>query len=728
MNQVSSGHPISSPGRQCLLFMSIVLSSLGFIGALPARAEQGFTQRACASVEPIVYTVDHQKSIRVCSTLPVHISLWNGTEERKAFLEKVVVTTSSERKATEFQVLKELLPAKNDLDEFCRTCAGTMACGAAEPCGELYSALQSAGHELAVDIPLTNGRQGAVQDDACIGEEIDIEAHLVIGGQPTVLRRTLTIEEGGLTERSTDGPARVDETGTVIFTGRLPHPSGWFAGDQHSHTSYERDAGFCIWEWPDSMGSMISAARSMDLNWQIFTDHSFGIDGTIWSSAYTECTTYNAQHPGDTYRCLYGEEVSTGNRSGQFTISHYLELPKNSDNVGFYADGCSWLCNSCKAEQTVINDINTKGGMGFIAHPYDTDFSWVDWSATAYRGLEALNSLDGTWGAEDESSLGKWASLLSEGRNVVGLSDSDAHYAADVGYSFTYCELSELSTAAIRAALAGGRCVFGNGPLVTLEVGGKKLGDTLAACPGSVTVSIDAYRGDTGMGYLDTIGIYVNGFLRDELAFAENVTEYHGSRTLNLTGADRYLFLKLQNRGASKTYKAYTNPLWLDISAEHGRDDDGDTYTTCENDCNDNDAAVHPGAPELCDGKDNDCDGTTDEGFVTPGPAAGLVFGTNKQMIGWNVVPLADRYDIVKGDLQALRSSGGDFGSTLQACLEDDSPDAQSGDSLNPASGQGFYYLVRAQKACMSGTFNTENPGQTGDRDPGIESSPHRCP
>ena len=34
-------------------------------------------------------------------------------------------------------------------------------------------------------------------------------------------------------------------------------------------------------------------------------------------------------------------------------------------------------------------------------------------------------------------------------------------------------------------------------------------------------------------------------------------------------------------------------------------------------DCNDNDATVYPGAPELCDGQDNNCNGTTDEGCLT---------------------------------------------------------------------------------------------------------------
>ncbi|MBL8879381.1 MAG: putative metal-binding motif-containing protein [Phycisphaerales bacterium] len=44
-------------------------------------------------------------------------------------------------------------------------------------------------------------------------------------------------------------------------------------------------------------------------------------------------------------------------------------------------------------------------------------------------------------------------------------------------------------------------------------------------------------------------------------------------------------------------------------------DADGDGVRVCQADCDDQDPSVYQGAPELCDGKDNDCNGQTDEGI-----------------------------------------------------------------------------------------------------------------
>jgi hypothetical protein len=47
-------------------------------------------------------------------------------------------------------------------------------------------------------------------------------------------------------------------------------------------------------------------------------------------------------------------------------------------------------------------------------------------------------------------------------------------------------------------------------------------------------------------------------------------------------------------------------------------DEDRDGTSVCRGDCNDRDPAVHPGAPEACNGIDDDCDGVIDESCGCP--------------------------------------------------------------------------------------------------------------
>ncbi|MDR4505557.1 MAG: FecR domain-containing protein [Candidatus Scalindua sp.] len=52
------------------------------------------------------------------------------------------------------------------------------------------------------------------------------------------------------------------------------------------------------------------------------------------------------------------------------------------------------------------------------------------------------------------------------------------------------------------------------------------------------------------------------------------------------------------------------------VTDPNDRDDDGDGYTENRGDCDDTDYTISPAHQEICDGRDNDCDGSIDEGVA----------------------------------------------------------------------------------------------------------------
>lgn len=52
-----------------------------------------------------------------------------------------------------------------------------------------------------------------------------------------------------------------------------------------------------------------------------------------------------------------------------------------------------------------------------------------------------------------------------------------------------------------------------------------------------------------------------------------------------------------------------------DTQVDEGWDLDADGWTQCEDDCDDGASSIHPTAPEACNSLDDDCDGPVDEGF-----------------------------------------------------------------------------------------------------------------
>jgi hypothetical protein len=64
-------------------------------------------------------------------------------------------------------------------------------------------------------------------------------------------------------------------------------------------------------------------------------------------------------------------------------------------------------------------------------------------------------------------------------------------------------------------------------------------------------------------------------------------------------------------------------------------DQDGDGFSVADGDCNDSDPTVFPGAPELCDGKDNDCNLAVDDAVCSAFDGGdGAVNGLDLAMLG----------------------------------------------------------------------------------------------
>jgi uncharacterized membrane protein len=94
----------------------------------------------------------------------------------------------------------------------------------------------------------------------------------------------------------------------------------------------------------------------------------------------------------------------------------------------------------------------------------------------------------------------------------------------------------------------------------------------------------------------------------------------------------------------------------------------------------------------------------------------------------WSAVANATGYDLVRGSLSILRSTGGNFTTALGDCLENDLASTSRDDVDIPSSGDGYWYLVRAASCGGHATYDSGALSQVASRDAGIQASPDACP
>jgi len=123
--------------------------------------------------------------------------------------------------------------------------------------------------------------------------------------------------------------------------------------------------------------------------------------------------------------------------------------------------------------------------------------------------------------------------------------------------------------------------------------------------------------------------------------------------------------------------KSTSRPLTVKIDTAPCRDGDADGVLDCAGDCNDNDIDVKPGAPEWCDGVDNDCDGEIDEDapcdrvcdvpqvLLSNGRLTTTAAGSKGPSIAWN----GNRYTVrfLEGDTATYVAQAYSDGSLVEA-------------------------------------------------------------
>jgi hypothetical protein len=96
--------------------------------------------------------------------------------------------------------------------------------------------------------------------------------------------------------------------------------------------------------------------------------------------------------------------------------------------------------------------------------------------------------------------------------------------------------------------------------------------------------------------------------------------------------------------------------------------------------------------------------------------------------LSWTPLPGALSYDLVKGDLNLLRSTRS-YTSSVLSCPADQQVGTSLAEPGSPAVGQGWYYVVRGVGCGGNSTWDDgAGAGQVGSRDADIDAAPASCP
>jgi Tol biopolymer transport system component len=281
--------------------------------------------------------------------------------------------------------------------------------------------------------------------------------------------------------------------------------------------------------------------------------------------------------------------------SQEYHTSYWGHLGLLGLSGHYLAPGFSAYQNSPLAsaypDNGVIADLaHAQGALVGYVHPFDTDPEPVtDKSLTnelpADVAAGKVDYMEIVGFSDHKSTAHVWYRLLNLGYRIPAGAGTDAmaNYAdlrGPVGMNRVFLDTGgAISPAALLAALKAGRTFASNGPLLGLEVDGKRPGDTVARrAPGKLSYRV-AMRSPVAVGHLDLVA---NGRVVKSFKLTGDRRRLDASGNLQVDRAG-WLLLRAWNDGADPHILdiypyATTSPVYLDLPGGLPADPEDATY------------------------------------------------------------------------------------------------------------------------------------------------------